>query len=146
MKRLSKINQVVSVRLAAAALLGCNLLTANAQSLDNFDPNANGVVHVVLVQPDGKILLGGDFTALAPNGGSEVTRNHIARLNADGTLDSDFIVNANGTVRAIALQSDGKIIVGGDFAVINGQPRSRLARLAGSNGAADSFAPDCIIQ
>ena len=39
-------------------------------ALDGFDPNANGAVYVVVVQPDGKILIGGDFTTLSPNGGA----------------------------------------------------------------------------
>lgn len=76
---------------------------ARAQSaLDGFDPNANGTIRVVVVQPDGKILIGGDFTSLAPNGGVSVTRNRIARLNADGTLDTAFNPNANAIVSAIA--------------------------------------------
>ena len=46
---------------------------ARGQSaLDGFDPNANGPVNVVVVQPDGKILIGGDFTTLSPNGGAPV--------------------------------------------------------------------------
>ena len=46
-----------------------------------------------------------------------MTRNRIARLNSDGTLDMAFNPNSTGTfgVMAIALQPDGKIIVGGDF-------------------------------
>ena len=84
-------------------------------ALDGFDPNANGTIRVVVVQPDGKILIGGDFTTLSPNGGAAVTRNHIARLNPDGTLDTAFNPNANGSVYAIAVQADGKILVGGDF-------------------------------
>ena len=43
---------------------------------------------------------------------SAVTRNRIARLNPNGTLDTAFNPNANGTVRAIAVQADGKILVG----------------------------------
>src|SRR6266446_1212695 len=50
-------------------------------ALDGFDPNANGAIRVVVVQPNGKILIGGDFTTLSPNGGVAVTRNKIARLN-----------------------------------------------------------------
>ena len=84
-------------------------------ALDGFDPNANGTIRVVVVQPDGKILLGGDFTTLSPNGGAAVTRNHIARLNPDGTLDTAFNPNANDAVYAIAVQADGKILVGGLF-------------------------------
>ena len=84
-------------------------------ALDGFDPNANGAINVVVVQSDGKILIGGDFTALSPNGGAAVPRNRIARLNPDGTLDTGFDPNANNTVYAIALQTDGKILVGGAF-------------------------------
>jgi uncharacterized delta-60 repeat protein len=109
-------------------------------TLDNaFDPNANDDVSSIAVQPDGKILLGGDFTTLSPNGGGAVTRNRIARLNPDGTLDTVFDPNADGTVYAIALQADGKILVGGAFTSIGGQTRNRIARLDATTGLADSF-------
>ena len=52
----------------------------------------------LLFKPDGKILLGGVFTTLSPNGGITMTRNHIARLNPDGTLDTAFNPDANDTV------------------------------------------------
>ena len=101
---------------SVAVLLAGGAAAVRGQSaLDGFDPNANGMVRVVVVQPDGKILLGGDFTTLSPNGGAPVTRNHIARLNPDGTLDTAFNPNANNTVYSIAVQADGKILVGGDF-------------------------------
>src|SRR5204862_6818898 len=111
-------------------------------ALDGFDPNANGTVQVVVVQPDGKILLGGDFTTLSPNGGGAVTRNRIARLNPDGTLDTAFNPNASDTVYTIAVQADGKILVGGHFNGANsigGQTRNRIARLNATTGVADSF-------
>src|SRR5437868_5347348 len=74
--------------------------------VDGFDPNANGLVRVAVVQPDGKILIGGDFTTLAPNGRLPVTRNYIARLNTNGTVDPTFNPSANSSVQAIALQPD----------------------------------------
>jgi len=114
-------------------------------ALDGFDPNANGVVDVVVVQPDGKILIGGAFTTLSPNGGVAVTRNRIARLNPDGTLDRAFDPNANSEVYSIALQADGKILAGGEFNGANsigGQPRNRIARLDATTGLADSFDPN----
>ena len=111
-------------------------------ALDGFDPNANGLVKVVVVQPDGKILLGGDFTTLAPNGGLLVTRNRIARLNPDGTLDATFNPNANNSVSCIAVQADGKILVGGSFSSIGGQTRNYIARLDATTGLADSFDPN----
>ena len=128
---------------AAIVLFGPVLASeVRAQSaLDGFDPNANGEIRAVVVQPDGKILIGGDFTTLSPNGGAAVARNRIARLNPDGTLDMAFDPNANNAVYAIALQADGKILVGGDFNGANsigGQTRNYIARLDGVTGAADA--------
>ena len=126
-------------------LLAGGATAVHGQSaLDGFDPNANGAIRVVVVQPDGKILIGGDFTTLAPNGVQPVTRNHIARLNPDGTLDA-FNPNANGTVYAIAVQADGKILAGGVFSGANSigaQTRNYIARLDATNGLADSFNPN----
>ena len=112
-----------------------------------FDPNATGgIVTAIALQTDGKILIGGSFTTLSPNGGAAVTRNRIARLNADGTLDTAFDPNASSTVTSIVVQADGKIIVGGTFNganSISGQTRNRIARLDGTTGSADlSFDPN----
>src|SRR2546426_609319 len=111
-------------------------------ALDGFDPNANRDIRVVVIQPDGKILIGGDFTTLSPNGGAAVTRNYIARLNPDGTLDTVFNPNADSRVNAIVVQADGKILVGGFFGTIGGQARNHLVRLDATNGLADSFDPN----
>src|SRR5437667_250865 len=122
-----------SARLSLMALVGWALAGGAAavrgqSALDGFDPNANGVVFVVVVQPDGKILIGGDFTTLSPNGGAAVTRNRIARLNPDGTLDA-FNPNANG-----------KILASGGFSSIGGQPRNRIARLSNDTAALQNLA------
>ncbi len=93
----------------------------------------------MVVQADGKILIGGDFTTL---GLPATGRNYIARLNADGTIDSSFNPNANQSVYSIALQPDGKILVGGDFSTIGGQTRNHIARLDPVSGLADSFDPN----
>jgi uncharacterized delta-60 repeat protein len=125
------------------ALLMGGAAEIRAQSaLDGFDPHPNGVINVAVVQPDGKILIGGEFTNLAPNGGGSVTRNYLARLNPDGTLDAAFNPNANNVVYTIVLQPDGRILVGGNFTTIGGQSRSRIARLDATTGVADSFNPN----
>ena len=128
---------------SVAVLLSGGAAAVRGQSaLDGFDPNANGTIRVVVVQPDGKILLGGDFTTLSPNGGPVVTRNHIARLNSDGTLDSAFNPNSNDSVYSIVVQADGKILAAGQFTSIGGQTRNRIARLDATTGLADSFDPN----
>ena len=104
---------------------------------EGFQPVANAPVHALALQADGKILLGGEFTRV---GGQ--FRNHIARLNADGTLDESFDPNADASVSAFALQPDGKILVGGNFATLGGQPRNRIARLKPDGSLDNSFHPD----
>src|SRR6266404_4460944 len=74
--------KATSLLFSIALLLAGGAAAVRGQSaLDGFDPDANGTILVVVVQPDGKILIGGDFTLLRPNGAALVTRNHIARLN-----------------------------------------------------------------
>jgi len=89
-----------------------------------FDLN----VVTIAVQNDGKVLVGGAFASL--NG---TTRNRLVRFNADGTLDTAFSANL-GTgfdlqVTKIVVQSDGKILVGGNFGTFNGNVRNGLVRL-----------------
>ena len=98
---------------------------------------ANSTVNTAVLQGDGKIIIGGDFTSY--NGTS---RNRIARLNADGTLDATFDpgVGANATVFSTAIQSDGKIVIGGSFSTYNSNTKNFIARI-NSNGSFDaSFA------
>jgi uncharacterized delta-60 repeat protein len=98
----------------------------------------NGGVRDFEIQPDGKILVGGGFSKI---GGTN--RNGIARLNANGTLDTTFDpgTGADGDVLAVALQPDGKVLVGGAFTYFNGMARNRIARLNPSGGLDSSFNP-----
>ena len=81
---------------------------------DEFYPDAYGVVRVVVVQPDGKILLGGDFTTLSPNGGAAVTPSYCPAESRRHSRHR-FRSERGHAVHAIAVQSDGKILVGGAF-------------------------------
>jgi hypothetical protein len=71
-------------------------------------------------QPNGQILIGGSFTMLGGGGTGTTTRHRIGRVNANGALDSTFNPGADGDVRAMAVQPDGKILVGGNFATLGG--------------------------
>lgn len=120
------------------------LLTASvvgAQSAaDSFNPGADGQIYTAAVQPDGKLVVGGNFTMIGGGGSGTISRKFIARLNPDGTVDTGFNPGADGSVAAIALQSDGKILVGGQFSKLGGggaTARQRLARL-NSDGTLDT--------
>jgi len=105
-----------------------------------FDPqtSADGIVHSVAVQPDGKIIIAGEFHTI--NG---VTRNGIVRLNPDGSLDAGFQGGMDGLgfggnyANALAVQPDGKVIVGGYFDGVNGTNRGSIARL-NADGSLDT--------
>ena len=64
-----------------------------------------------------------------------VTRNEIARLNADGTPDADFDPNAGYVVYSIAVQANGKILVGGGFTTVGGVTRNYIARVTNTDAA-----------
>jgi uncharacterized delta-60 repeat protein len=102
-------------------LLAGGLLSGS--SLDLFRP---GDVYALARQADGKWIAAGQFTYV--NG---VARKNIARLNADGSLDATFDPGSgpNGRVRSLAIQSDGKIVIGGEFTAVNGISRAQVARL-----------------
>ncbi|HEV2912103.1 MAG TPA: Calx-beta domain-containing protein [Pyrinomonadaceae bacterium] len=111
-------------------------LNIKGQLDTTFNPGAgaNDYVGVIALQPDGRIIIGGLFTSY---GGT--ARNHIARLNSGGTLDTTFDpgAGADGVVDAIAVQPDGKILVGGRFTSYNGTARNHIARL-NSDGTLDT--------
>jgi uncharacterized delta-60 repeat protein len=102
-------------------------------SIGNFD----SYVNVIELQSDGKILVGGYFTSY-----SSITQNYITRLNTDGTLDTTFQIGVgfNDEVYTIALQSDGKIIVGGYFDTFDNNQLygGHIIRLA-TNGSIDTL-------
>jgi uncharacterized delta-60 repeat protein len=101
-----------------------------------FSFGANNTVNSVAIQSDGKILLGGDFTSF--NG---VNARRIVRLNPDATVDTAFSTNtgtgADTTVNSVAVQTDGKILLGGSFTTFNGATVNRIVRL-NSNGTRDT--------
>ena len=99
-----------------------------------------GTVYSIAVLTNDMLMIGGDFTSI--NGYS---RQGIARLNADGSVDTTFNpgTGANNTVRCVAIQADGKVLVAGYFSSINGIKRNGIARLQ-ANGTVDGgFNPGC---
>lgn len=93
----------------------------------------NNFVNSVLVRPNGKIIVGGFFTAY--NG---VNRNYLIQLNEDGSIDNAFSGSTNAEVMSMALQPDGKLLIGGSFTMIQGSfiLAYRFARL-NENGTLD---------
>lgn len=124
----------------------------NDFSLDlNFDPQGigfNDVVYALALQGD-NILVGGLFTAT----GTGVLKNHLVRLNSNGLVDNTFVNNnfqyvgtsPNGTlfyIKAITLDSSGRILVGGSFGNVNsyaGTLKSKIVRLSANGNPDNTF-------
>lgn len=102
----------------------------------NVGSGANDIVETVVLQPDGKIILGGRFTAF--NGSSS---GRLVRLNTDGSTDFGFSIGVgfDKNVYSIALQSDNKLIVGGAFLNFGGISAKRILRLNANGGLDTSF-------
>jgi uncharacterized delta-60 repeat protein len=113
-------------------------------SLDSgFAPTLNGAVNAVAQQADGKLVIGGSFTRATPQGASSaVIRNRLARLSTDGSLDSNFELDAGGRILVSVTQADGKILVGGSFTSIAGLTRNYVARLNADGTIDTTYAPN----
>jgi uncharacterized delta-60 repeat protein len=124
------------------------LFAQTPSAADGFDPNSDGNVYAVASQSDGKIVVGGQFTLFRNVGGFGYPRANLARFQADGSLDQSFDTKTNGLVRAVVVQADGKILIGGDFTTV--QPagaaspvtRNRIARLNTDGSVDTAFNPN----
>lgn len=105
----------------------------------NTGTGFNNVIQEIDLQPDGKILIGGNFTSYNGN-----MRNNIVRLNADGSLDASFDSGTGAVsggevqsgIYSITHQKDGKFFIAGSFGYYNGVPVNNFARI-NSDGSLD---------
>lgn len=138
----------VLLTLAPATCRGLVVLDGFAiHGLGSVSLSGAGVVSVVVQPWDAKIVISGDFSLTG--GSPSVTRQNLARLNPDGTLDAAFNPpTPDGPVRALALQPDPDapnappyLLVGGSFSHLGPTERRGLARLSSLDGGLDAFNP-----
>jgi uncharacterized delta-60 repeat protein len=110
-----------------------DLTFSSAPEISSF-----GTVLLLAVQPDAKLLVGGYFATI-----HGTNRNGVARLNADGSLDNTFDAGTgtNSYISSVALQSDGKVLIGGYFSFVNGDRSFQVARLNINGTPNGSFVP-----
>lgn len=110
--------------------------TGNAVVVDAVDgapvlgafPVFTGVVHRIVPDGLGGYFVAGDFTSA---GGQPFAR--FARVRPDRTIDPNYRLAANGSIRLVAI-AHGRIYIGGDFTTINGAARGGLAALEAATG------------
>ncbi len=118
-------------------------LSSSGALVSAFDNLHNdGSANSFVLQPNGKLLIGGNFQQV---GGQP--RHALARLNADGTLDSTFAdlsfsldaTHPNGSIFGLAAQADGNVLAVGNFSVADGQARQYMARVVTGDPATSRF-------
>lgn len=127
--------QLLFIALLILSQIGYGQNDADVDTSFNIGTGFNGDVSSITLQSDGKILVGGIFTLY-----NETIAKNIIRLNTDGSIDSSFMINSNfinyPKIFSIVLQSDGKILVGGDFSY-NGISGKHIVRL-NNDGSLDT--------
>ncbi len=133
--------------LCTAALPLFSVSLASAQSDGTQDPafadaaQANGSAHAITLQTDGQVLVGGSFTTFRG-----ASRNSLARLRADGSLDTfnpglafSGYLGTTPSVQAVAVQADGKVLAAGSFTVLNQPGGGGVVRLNADGSLDASF-------
>jgi len=128
-----RLNRLIGFAAGLTFAVYCHAAPGDLDPTFHASTNIDWFVSSIAVQPDGKVIAGGEFT------------KRIIRLNSDGSFDSSFDPGPGGVtvsvlvseVHAVALQSDGKVLMGGYFDHVNGIYRSGLARL-NTNGPVDA--------
>ncbi|HVY69756.1 MAG TPA: delta-60 repeat domain-containing protein, partial [Verrucomicrobiae bacterium] len=115
------------------ALAGIGRLNSDGSVDTSFNPGAGATgINTLLVQSNGKVVVGGGFSKF--NGAAA---GGITRLDTNGAVDPTFDIGTGISggfvprVSASLLQADGKIVIGGDFSVVNGVSVNDIARLNG---------------
>ncbi|MCW5899371.1 MAG: hypothetical protein KIT10_08875 [Flavobacteriales bacterium] len=113
------------------------LLPNGSRDPDVHHPAVTGMVRAIAVQPDGAALVGGYFQHV-----DMLPVPYLFRTLPDGTRDMTFDIGTGPDlyVETIALDQDGKILVGGWFSSFDGLPYSGLVRLH-PNGSVDTTFP-----
>ena len=107
-------------------------ITTTSTSPNMSFPKVNGFISCSVSDGNGGWYLGGHFTKVG-----SYTRNYIAHILSDGSVDATWNPDANNNVLSIAV-SGSDIYVGGLFTSIGGQSRNHLAKLNNTDGSADS--------
>ena len=105
-------------------------LNADGSSDDTFtmDPNVLSIMNSWVVDSNGRAIFVGQTA----------TENRLVRLLANGAIDQDFNPNLTtfGLVQVLARQTDGKVLVAGQFTQMNGVRKNSFARV-NSDGTLD---------
>lgn len=106
-------------------------INADGSLDESFEFNDNNPLNIfvddVILLPSGKLIVSGRHISVPSGAGAPF----IVKLNTDGSIDTSFTgsVNSGSIIWTMELQTDGKILIAGDFTIYNGTPRKQIARI-----------------
>ena len=115
-------------------LIRLNLDGSKDTTFDIGTGFANAGVYSIVLDSNGKILVGGGFTTFTGS-----SQNRLIRLNSDGSKDTTFDIGTGfgNSIYSISIDSNGKILVGGTYSTFTGSTQNRLIRL-NTDGSKDT--------
>src|ERR1017187_6192471 len=99
------------------------------------EPPYGHVAYVEQINGDGSVNIS-EYNYSSPHGYGARSNRRPLRFIHLGLVDNAFNPGADDAVYSLAVQADGKILVGGPFTTLGGQTRNRIARL-NANGILD---------
>jgi len=146
---------IAAVAAASLAITGLSILhrPAPAGAIEGAMPSnvaptwQTDAPVTALVAAGGVLYVGGEFTTMRPpnqpvGGWGERVQHYLAAFDMTGRPIVGFAVTVDAPVHALAASPDGKTIyLGGDFGVVNGVPRNRVAAFNAATGALTAFNP-----
>ena len=124
-------------RLSALALGALVLSLALVPAAQAANPQTNGAINAIAADGSGGWYIGGTFTTV--NGSSATNAAHV---NADGTLDTNWLPSPNGGVTAVTV-SGSNVYLGGTFTTVGGAGHNLIAKV-GTNGTVSSWDPKMV--
>ena len=107
--------------------------------ISTSSPIVNGTLSVVIPDGSGGWYIGGTFTQVGTS-----TRNNLAHILSNNTVDPNFNPNVGSTVLALALSTTtSTLYTGGQFTTVGGVTYNYLAAINTTNGnASTTFNPN----
>ncbi len=147
------VRSIRSNKVLLAGAFGVTRLTENGTTDSEFTLPQVSNVEDAVEQEDLKLIIGGSFTSITTDG-SATTRNRLARLDADGSLDANYDPDLDNSIESLELFNDGRLAVGGRFDNVGGLASRSFAIIDAMGVSAarqntifvDSAAEDMIID
>lgn len=121
------------------SVFAADIARVDSQGAEQASPNVDLYVaqaDLLAITGDsrGNVYVGGNFFEVG-----SIARQNLVRLLPDGSVDNDWVVDVNGTVKSIFTTTSNEILLAGSFALVGGESKVGLAKINGEGVVDPSF-------